>query len=146
MLPEPAGETGVQVRADALRQGVVGGVSEQQVVEAEGVLSSELRLVGAYQPLAHECCQPRRHLSVGGERLDGSAVEDLALDRAALEHRALVRIELVEAGRKQRPQAGRDGDVAFGLACHRHHLGEEERVAARGMGDPCAQVVVEALR
>ena len=41
---------------------------------------------------------------------------------------------------------GRNGDLAVRLACHRHHLGEEERVAAGGARDPCAQVVVEAVR
>ena len=41
---------------------------------------------------------------------------------------------------------GRDGDLAVRLARHRHHLGEEERVAAGGARDPRAQVVVEAVR
>jgi hypothetical protein len=146
MLPEPVGEALVQVGTDALCQGVVGGVSEQQVVEAEGVLSRELGLVRADQALAHERGQPRRHLPVGGERVDRSAVEDLALDRSPLEHRALARLELVEAGGEKRAQGGRNGDIAFGLACHRRHLGQEERVAAGGAGDPPKQVVVEAVR
>ena len=46
-----------------------------------------------------------------GERLDGAAVEDLALDRAPLEHRALRPVELVEAGREQRAQRRRDLDA-----------------------------------
>ena len=44
-------------------------------------------------------------VSSGAERLHGAAVEDLALDRAALEHPPLGRVELVEAGREQRLQA-----------------------------------------
>ena len=145
VLLEPAGEALVQIGPDALRQRVVGRVSEQEMVKAERFLTRKLRLVGADQPLARERGQPRHHLPVGRERLHGAAVEDLALDRPALEHRALVGVELVEAGGEQRPERGRDGDLALRLAGHRHHLGEEERVAAGGAGDPLAQVVVEAL-
>ena len=80
-----------------------------------------------------------------GERLDGAAVEDLALDRAALEHAPLGRLELVEARREQRLQGGRDDHLAVRLAGHRHHLLDEERVAARGAGDPLAQLAGDAL-
>ena len=59
------------------------------MAEAEAVLAGELRPVGADQLLAHERGQARRHLRLlGCERLHGAAVEDLALDRAALEHAA----------------------------------------------------------
>ena len=73
------------------------------MVEAERLLSGKLRLVGANQPLAHERGQPRRHLPVRGERLDCSTVEDLALDRSPLEHRALVAARAGRGGRRAAP-------------------------------------------
>ena len=59
---------------------------------------------------------------VGRERLDGAAVEDLAFDRASLEHAPLGRLELVEACCEQRLQGGRNDHLAVRLAGHRHHL------------------------
>ncbi len=66
----------------AFGQRVVGGVADQKVAEAEGVVAGELRPVGPDELLAHERHQLRRHVVlVGRERLDAAAVEDLALDR-----------------------------------------------------------------
>ena len=65
VLFDPIGEAAVQVGTRRLGECVVGGVSEQQVVEAKGVLAVKLGLLGADQPLAHERGQPRRHLPVG---------------------------------------------------------------------------------
>ena len=94
-------------RRGRLRQRVVGGVADQQVAEAEGVLAGELAVSGRIELLAHERGQPRRDLRLlGSERLDGAAVEDLALDRAALEHAPLRLLELVEPRGEQRPQRG----------------------------------------
>ena len=73
-------------------------------------------------------------------------MEDLALDRAVLEDGALGCLELVETSREERPEAGRDVDVAVRLASQRHHLGQEERVPAGCASDPRAQVVIECLR
>ena len=73
-------------------------------------------------------------------------MEDLALDGAALEHVALVGLELVEPCREQRLQGGRDDDVAVGPDGHREHLPDEERVAAGGVGDPLAQGVADRPR
>ena len=51
------------------------------------VLAGELGPVGADQLVPDERREAWQHLRlVGGERLDGAAVEDLALDRPALEH------------------------------------------------------------
>ena len=105
VLVEPGGEARVQVGADRLGEGVVGGVADQQVAEAVAVVARELGAVGADQLAAHEPGQPGRHLRLlGGERLHGAAMEDLALDGASLEHLALGLVELVEAGRQQRLQ------------------------------------------
>ena len=49
------------------------------------------------------------------QRLDRAAVEELALDGAALEHRSLRLLELVEPGGEQRLQRRRNGDLAFRL-------------------------------
>ena len=51
-------------------------------------------------------------VSSGVERLHGAAVEDLALDRPALQHPPLGRVELVEARRQQRLQRRRHLDLA----------------------------------
>ena len=68
-------------------------------------------------------------------------MEDLALDRAALEDASLGRLELVEPRGEQRVQRRRDDDLALRLAGHRDHLLDEERVAACGARDPLAQVL-----
>ena len=73
------------------------------MAEAEAVLAGELRSIRPDQLLPDECGESRRHLGLlGRERLDGASVEDLALDRTALEHAPLGRLELVEARREQR--------------------------------------------
>ena len=64
-LFQPGGEALVQPGSRRFGECVVGGVSEQQVVEAKGVLARKLGLLGADQPLAHERGQPRGHLPVG---------------------------------------------------------------------------------
>ena len=101
VLVEPVGEAGVQVGADRLRKGVVGGVADQQVAEAVAVLAGELGAVGTDQLAAHECGESGRDLRLlGSECLHGAAVEDLAFDRAALQHPPLGLVELVEPSRQ----------------------------------------------
>ena len=83
------------------------------MAEAEAVLTGELWPVGADQLAPHERRQPWRHLRLlGCQCLHGAAVEDLALDRAALEHPPLGRVELVEPRRQQRLQRRRHLDLA----------------------------------
>ena len=147
VLLEPAREALVQLRARRLCQGVVGGVADEQVAEAEGVLARELRRVRPDQPFAHERGESRRHLRlVRPERLHGAAVEELALDGAALEHAALARLELVEARGEERTQRRRDDDVRRRVAGHREHLRDEEWVAAGGSCDPVPQLGAESRR
>ena len=87
------------------------------------------------------------HLGLlGCERLHGAAVEDLALDRASLEHAPLGRLELIQAGAEQRPQRRRDDHVALRLAGHCQHLLDEERVTARGASDLAAQLAGDPQR
>ena len=47
MLVEPAREALVQLRARSLRQRLVGGIADEEVAEAEGVLADDLWRVGA---------------------------------------------------------------------------------------------------
>ena len=138
---EPAGEALVQVGARRLRERVVGRVADQQVAEAEAVLGRHERPLGPDQLLAYECGQPRHDLHVGRlERLNRPAVEELAFDRAALEHAPLGLLEPVEPGRKQRLQRPRHDHVTAGVGRHCGHLGEEQRIPARRPSDALAQV------
>ena len=138
---EPVGEALVQLGPGCLGERVVGGVADQDVAEAERVLAGERGPVGPDQLLAHQRGQPRGHLLLGrGEGLDGAAVEELALDRAALEHAPVGSLELVEPGGKKRPQRRWHDDLVAGAGRHRDHLGHEQRVAAGGACDPLAQL------
>ena len=73
-------------------------------------------------------------------------MEDLSLDSRSLEHAPLGALQLVQARREQRLQCGRHGDVGVRLPDHREHLFDEQRIAARGMGDPRARISRDAFR
>ena len=73
-------------------------------------------------------------------------MEDLSLDRAPLEHAPLGRLELIQTRREERPQGGRDDDLALCFAGHRQHLLDEERVAGSRPSDPPPQLGGDALR
>jgi hypothetical protein len=114
------------------------------VAEAKAVLAGDLGLVRSDQLLADEGRQAWCHRRLfRHERLDGTAVEDLALDRAALEHRPLGLFELVEARREQRLEGRRDDYLAVPLAGHRQHLADEEGVPSRCARDVVAQDVTD---
>ena len=86
---EPVGESFVQLGPGRFRQRLVGGVADEQVAKAVGVVLRQQRLLGSNQVLPHQ----RHELTVDRaairESRDRSAVEDLALDRAPLQHVAL---------------------------------------------------------
>jgi hypothetical protein len=67
-------------------------------------------------------------------------VEDLALDRASLQHSALGLVELVESGREQRLQRRRHHGLRV-VGGHRKHLGDEQRIAAGGVLDARAKLL-----
>ena len=99
---------------------------------------SSLR-TSAEQPLRH--AEPRL---LGRELDDGGLVEDLAFDRAALDHRPFVVAEPVEARLKQRLNRRRDGRRGAALLVdHRDHLLDEQRVPVGGREDPAADLAVE---
>ena len=140
-LVQPEGEELVQLGAQRFRERVVGGVSDQQVPEAERVLAEEGRAVGADELLADERQQARSHFGLPGRKgLHRPAVERQAFHGAPLEHAALTRLELIEPGREQRLDRRRHchlGAAAF--AQHREHLLDEEWVALGPRPDPFAQ-------
>ena len=98
----------------SLSERVVGRVADQEVAEAEGVVSPGICAVsGRMRSL--RTSEARRGVTCdsSGERLDGAAVEDLALDRTSLEHGALGALELVEPRGEERLQRRRDDDLAL---------------------------------
>ena len=131
---EPGREAGVQVGTDTLGERFVGGVADKQVAEAVAVVACELGAVGVDELPSDEGGEPDRDLRFFGcQRLDGAAMEDLALHRAALEHPALGFVELVEAHRQQRPERGRHVHL-YMVGRHREHLRDEQRSADRLAG------------
>jgi hypothetical protein len=109
---QPAGEALVQLGSHRFRQRDVGGVANEQMAEPEPVVSRELRSVGPDELLANECRQSCRHALLAGlEGLHRPAVEDLTLDRAPLEHAALLGLELLDPGGKQRLDRRRHDDL-----------------------------------
>ena len=112
------------------------------MAEPVGILTRKLGPVGPDEVASYERREPRRHFHVlRDERLDGAAVEELSFDRASLEHRPLRFVELVEPRCQQSAQRRRHLDIAVALSAERDHLGQEERISARGANDPFADVV-----
>ena len=137
-LLEPVGVALVQRRAELLGRGAVGGVADEDVLEAvRDHLAGE---AGGREPdhvLAGELGRAsalRRVLA--GELVDGALVEELALDRAALERVPLPGLEPVEPGAEERIEAGGKLVDVAALA----HPGDEllgvERVAGGRVREP----------
>ena len=104
------GEPRVEVGAKLLRHGRVGDVADEHVAEAEAVValvrasdraaSSSLRARASSVPPS-PCRALRQQLR------DGASVEQATLDRGALQHGALARLEAVDARRQERVDASR---------------------------------------
>ena len=79
------------------------------------------------------------------ELRDRQPVEDLALDRAALDHRPFIRGEPVDPRLQKRLDRRRHLDLAVAafLAQHQEHLLDEERVPLRRFEDPRPRLVRE---
>ena len=108
------------------------------MAEPVAVLSDELGLFRPDQVLPDErgerVVEPRLAATEGR---DGASVEDLTLDRSALEHAALGWAELVEPRGQQRVDRGRDGNLGtVRLQGEGEHLLDEERISACGTADP----------
>jgi hypothetical protein len=156
---EPRGEPLVEVGSLLLGHRVVRRVAYQEVAESERVLTRELRTVGADQLLPGEGQQAGRYLWAEGlrrERPHGARVEDLALDGAAFDHGAFLRVQSVETGGEQQLDRRRHRDVREILDRspravlepeepvvdeHAEHLLDEERVTLGGLQDPGSRVL-----
>src|SRR4029453_4759655 len=82
-----------------------GRIADQYVREAEAVVTGEVGAIGADQLLADEREQAGTDvvfLDGGQKRGDRAPVEAAAFDRGALDHRAVGRLEAVDAGREER--------------------------------------------
>ena len=144
---EPAREPLVEFCPSRLGECLVRRIAKQKVTKSEAVLACEQRSVGPDQLLANERGEVRSDRDVlVSERLDGTAVEDLALDGAMLEHGPLEGLQLIEPSGEQRLQRGRNDDVAVDFGDHGEELADEERVAGGRTGDPLAQKLWELAR
>jgi len=138
VLLEPGCEPLVEVGPSRFRQGVVGGITDEEVAEAVRVVAGQLSAVGPNELLTDERDEPLVDGSVAvGERSDRSAVKGASLDGTALEHRALGRVELVEARREEGLDRRRHLHLgAARVAEEPDHLFEEKWVALRYLEDP----------
>src|SRR2546426_28548 len=96
---EPVGETLVKLGPSRLSQRLVGGVSDQEVTEAVGVLGGMCRAHGPDQIATDERPEHAVDGLAGprGREIDDRAGRELATgDRGALEHRTFVRLQSVE--------------------------------------------------
>ena len=141
-------------RPPGLRQRAVGGIADQQVAEAVGLIACEARLVGAYDVAAHEHREAAleeavRHL--GGELADRAEVELRALHRGQHEHGTFIARKSLQPVGEQRVDRRRHLDVEEAVGRHpaaavpaeqvvvdeqREQLLGEQRVAVGGPGDP----------
>jgi hypothetical protein len=112
-LLEPICEAFVQVGSNGFGQCVVRRVADQEMAEAVRLLPGELRSVGPDELLAHECDESWRLGLAVSEGLHGALMENVALDRAALEDSALCRVKLVEASGEERLDIGGHADFVI---------------------------------
>ena len=145
VLLEPGRVVHVELDACSLRERVVRRVTDQQVAEAEPVVSRDVCPIGPDQLLADERGEHGCHgWLVGGECLDGTSMEHFALHRRPFEHPALRRLEPVETGGEHRAERRGHDHVARALR-HRKHLLDEQRVPARRQRDLASELERDAL-
>ncbi len=119
---EPICEALVQLCAGRLRKRVVGGVSDQEMAKTERVVARDLRAVRSHDLLADEREQIRGDVVVTrfpSECGDGAAMEDLALDRAAIDDRTLALAQRVESCLEERLDRRRHLHGPVGVAGER---------------------------
>ena len=134
---QPRGVALVQPGPRRLRQRGVGDLAHEAVAEADRAA------VAAHEQVAHDQALAGL-LELGsrdavGERVHLAHLERVPHDRAQRQHRALRRLEPVQAGGEQRVQRGwKRLRRCAALAEPGDELLEEERVAAGRRGDPLA--------
>ena len=142
---EPAGDQLVQGGAELLRERPVAGVLDEDVAELEGSFAGVGRL-RSDELLAYERFQPPvEHAGLLlGQELEEEVAGELLADRGrALEHDAFARLEALEAHGEEGLDRGRQLEIARGgpaLGEHGDGLLEEEGIALRDPGDPCARL------
>jgi hypothetical protein len=146
---DPVGDTLVQLRPRPLEHATVGGVAGEAMVEAQRRLAQEPGRVGLDQLAAPERFQARVEIGLLPRQQvgEGGARELPADHRRALEHRAFLRTQPLDANGEQRVDGGRHlelrdldpGGPAVALALqravldeHADQLADEERVALAG--------------
>ena len=150
-LLEPVGVALVQRRAELLGRGAVGGVSDEDVLEAiRDHLAGEARGREPDHVLAGEPVELGLD-GLAGELVDGALVEELPFDRAALEGVALPWLEPVEPGAEEGIEAGREGrrrrrPRAPRQRAPRHKAGCRRLRARAGRGSPPAHGGSRAAR
>lgn len=136
---EPLGEADVELGPRRLRECVVGGVADQQMSEPERVIARQHRRHRMDQLLAYESDQRRLDVGGMGQLEDSAAMEDVALDGAAVHDGALRAAEAVKSRLEKRLHGGRQAHVSM-LAHERDHLFDEQRVPVRHRDDPLPNI------
>ena len=138
--PRASREALVQLGAGRLRQGLVGGVADQEVAEAERVLARKLWPVGTDELAADERRQPRRDLPFPPARAPGRRRRWKSSPSTAPRSSTFRSGSSSWSSRaaEQRAQRRRTPRPRHRSGCHRDHLRQEERVAAGGADDPLA--------
>ena len=153
----------VDDRPRLLRDPAVGGVADQDVTEAERVLSADPFRLGLHELLSHQLLQARADLGplrIRRQAHDRLPAEDAADHGRPLDDGALPRGEPVEPRRQQRLDRGRDHrsaelDVRLPATVplreqpvvdqHPQHLLDEERVPLGRGDDPRPEIGRDVL-
>ena len=80
---EPVGEAFVQLSTDFLRDPAVGGVADEDVAEAEGILIRQARALRLDEPSAHKSLKKDAHLRPGCGEMESAAQNSLPTTAAA---------------------------------------------------------------
>ena len=114
---EPVGEAFVQLSTDFLRGSAVGGVADEDVAEAEGILIRQARALRLDEPSAHKPLKKRSPPPRVRRDGDSAAPELLADDGCRLEQGPLSRGEPIETGGEQRLDRVGHGQLVAVLFC-----------------------------
>ena len=124
----------MKVGTSPLRHAAVRGIANEEVVELERLLVLEGRRPAPHDRVVGQPgeCAVHLRLEIGrGEQQHRAAMEDLALDRRALECAAFLRRACVEPRRQQRVERWRQVHLLARRREVRDELFEEQRVPSR---------------
>ena len=138
---EPVAERLVQRPTKHLRDGPIGRLLDEDVLEPEGFVVEEARADWSEEILPDERVQmtgQRRPSGIGQQLYDGAWPELPSGDCRSLQHRSLSGTQAIEARGKDRLDRRRDREVSGGgpsLGYHGRDLLEEQRIAFCGLPD-----------